>query len=198
MVDPSSVAEYVAEGSHQRGLPARPSRVGVIDFTGDGACLPDAVTGVVAWQATAVDFNRSLRKAPVDKVVLHVRLGDSSALADVLDRVKDLKPEVSLLLAASSSSLLVIAEIKSIAQAPAVKRDGVLSARELQVLTAIRTGRTNREIAHALGISPCTVNRHVENILRKLPARNRAQAAAARTAVPGYLLEGPTRSADIA
>ena len=198
MVDPNTVAEYLTDGSHRRGQPARPSRVGVIDFTGDGAYLPDAATGEVAWQATAVDFNRTLRKAPVDKVVFHVRLGDSTALADVLDLVKDLKPEVSMLLVASTSSLLVTAEIKSIAQAPAVKRDGVLSARELQVLTAIRTGRTNREIAGALGISPCTVNRHVENILRKLPARNRAQAAAARTSVPGYLLEGPMRSADIA
>jgi DNA-binding NarL/FixJ family response regulator len=52
-----------------------------------------------------------------------------------------------------------------------------LSHREIEVLSEIRVGRTNREIASELGISPTTVNKHVHQILRKLKVRNRAQAA---------------------
>jgi DNA-binding NarL/FixJ family response regulator len=45
------------------------------------------------------------------------------------------------------------------------------------VLEQIRAGRTNREIAGRLGVSPTTVNKHVHRVLSKLNARNRAQAA---------------------
>jgi DNA-binding NarL/FixJ family response regulator len=54
----------------------------------------------------------------------------------------------------------------------------VLSERERQVLAEIRRGRTNREIAGALGVSITTVNKHVHRVLTKLHVRNRAQAAA--------------------
>ena len=54
---------------------------------------------------------------------------------------------------------------------------GSLSRRELQVIADIRAGRTNREIARRLGISTPTVNKHVQRILHKLQARNRAHAA---------------------
>jgi DNA-binding NarL/FixJ family response regulator len=53
-----------------------------------------------------------------------------------------------------------------------------LTRREIDVLEAIRKGSTNREIAATLGIAMSTVKRHVEHILEKLDARNRAQAVA--------------------
>ena len=56
----------------------------------------------------------------------------------------------------------------------------LLSAREAEVLGEVRQGRTNREIAHRLGISPTTVNKHVQQVLKKLKVRNRAQAATIR------------------
>ena len=52
-----------------------------------------------------------------------------------------------------------------------------LTAAEGRVLRFISQAKTNREIAVALRISPATVKRHVENILRKLRLRNRAEAA---------------------
>lgn len=55
-------------------------------------------------------------------------------------------------------------------------RDG-LSAREKQVGRLLVQGASNKEIARALGIEVVTVKRHVGNILRKLGARNRTQAA---------------------
>jgi DNA-binding NarL/FixJ family response regulator len=56
----------------------------------------------------------------------------------------------------------------------------LLSAREAEVLGQVREGRTNREIAHKLGIAPTTVNKHVQQVLKKLKVRNRAQAATIR------------------
>ncbi|MEU9762386.1 LuxR C-terminal-related transcriptional regulator [Streptomyces sp. NPDC047985] len=63
-------------------------------------------------------------------------------------------------------------------------RPGGLSPRELQVLAELTAGRTNREIAERLYITPRTVGTHVEHILAKLGLPNRA-AAAARAAAWG-------------
>lgn len=52
-----------------------------------------------------------------------------------------------------------------------------LTAAEGRVLRLISQSKTNREIASDLRISPATVKRHVENILRKLHLRNRVEAA---------------------
>lgn len=60
----------------------------------------------------------------------------------------------------------------------AVEAESVLSSRELEVLRWVRDGKTNHEIALILSISPLTVKNHVQKILRKLNATNRAQAVA--------------------
>jgi DNA-binding CsgD family transcriptional regulator len=52
-----------------------------------------------------------------------------------------------------------------------------LSEREVEVLRLITAGRTNRDIADALIISPHTVARHVSSIFAKTGASNRAEAA---------------------
>ena len=52
-----------------------------------------------------------------------------------------------------------------------------LSDRELEVLKHVAEGLSNKEIASVLAISTHTVARHVTNIMRKLDAANRAQAA---------------------
>jgi DNA-binding NarL/FixJ family response regulator len=52
-----------------------------------------------------------------------------------------------------------------------------LSQRQLQVLREIEEGRSNKEIAEALGISVATVKLHVQAILRTLGVRNRTAAA---------------------
>ena len=50
-----------------------------------------------------------------------------------------------------------------------------LTAREREVLVYIAEGDTNREIAEKLVISPKTVDRHRENIMRKLNLHNRVE-----------------------
>jgi ATP/maltotriose-dependent transcriptional regulator MalT len=53
-----------------------------------------------------------------------------------------------------------------------------LTARELEVLRLVATGKSNREIASALVISEHTVARHVQNIFRKLGVASRTGAGA--------------------
>jgi DNA-binding CsgD family transcriptional regulator len=55
---------------------------------------------------------------------------------------------------------------------------GVLTSRELEVLTLVAAGRSNREIAAELFIAAKTVSVHVSNILAKLGAASRTEAAA--------------------
>ena len=52
-----------------------------------------------------------------------------------------------------------------------------LTPRERQVLTEIGRGRSNREIARALGLAEKTVKAHVSAILAKLGVQDRTQAA---------------------
>ena len=57
----------------------------------------------------------------------------------------------------------------------AVRRQ--LSAREIEVLKLIASGKDNAEIARALFVSPKTIKNHISNILMKLQFENRLQAA---------------------
>jgi LuxR family maltose regulon positive regulatory protein len=53
-----------------------------------------------------------------------------------------------------------------------------LSEREMEVLALIAAGKSNRQIAKDLFVAQSTVKTHVNNIHRKLDARNRIQAVA--------------------
>ena len=57
-------------------------------------------------------------------------------------------------------------------------KGGGLSRRELEVVRLVADGRTNREIADELFLSPRTVDMHVRNILSKLDCRSRVEASA--------------------
>jgi HD-GYP domain-containing protein (c-di-GMP phosphodiesterase class II)/DNA-binding CsgD family transcriptional regulator len=52
-----------------------------------------------------------------------------------------------------------------------------LTDREVEVLRLIARGRSNRDVAERLVISPKTVGRHVENLYRKIGVSSRAAAA---------------------
>jgi len=55
--------------------------------------------------------------------------------------------------------------------------EGLLSAREFEVLEYIARGHKNREIAEALAIEEVTVRFHAGNIFEKLGVKNRTAAA---------------------
>ena len=62
--------------------------------------------------------------------------------------------------------------------APEPDPDRLLSPRELQVLRHLSRGHSNKDVAKELFISQATAKSHVENILRKLRAPDRAAAVA--------------------
>jgi DNA-binding NarL/FixJ family response regulator len=56
-----------------------------------------------------------------------------------------------------------------------------LTGREGEVLSWLSKGKTNRDIAQILGLSPRTVDKHLEQIYAKLGVENRTAAAAVAT-----------------
>ena len=54
-----------------------------------------------------------------------------------------------------------------------------MTAREIEVLSLVARGLSNREIAERLVVSEHTVHRHVANIYAKLGVSSRAAAVAA-------------------
>jgi DNA-binding CsgD family transcriptional regulator len=89
-------------------------------------------------------------------------------------------------LAAGLRADLLAAEIALLARRGRIALDASSSAgpgsgltsRELEVLRLVAAGRTNRDIANLLFISPKTASVHVSNIMGKLGAASRGEAAA--------------------
>lgn len=73
--------------------------------------------------------------------------------------------------------LLLLLEEKHEVPIPSLDRYQ-LTPRELDVLGWVAKGKTNRDIAEILGMSPRTVNKHLEHIFVKLGVETRSAAAA--------------------
>lgn len=73
----------------------------------------------------------------------------------------------------SSPRLASTPQVTSIYQ-----RQAAITLREREILVWVRDGLSNQQISEKLGISALTVKNHVQKILRKLGAANRAQAVA--------------------
>lgn len=99
----------------------------------------------------------AMRRDPTDAAEELGRLAASGAL-----RIDDVK---AVLEAVQVASPLV-----------EVERPAGLTEREVDVLTLMAKGDTNRQIAVSLGISPKTVGTHVEHIYSKLAVKTRAGA----------------------
>ena len=61
--------------------------------------------------------------------------------------------------------------------APPSRKTFGLTARELEVVTLITEGSTNKHIADTFGISEETVKRHLTNIFNKIGVGNRLELA---------------------
>jgi DNA-binding CsgD family transcriptional regulator len=71
-----------------------------------------------------------------------------------------------------------IDRLDALLRRPYGQAPGGLTAREVEVLRLVASGKTNRAIARELGISEKTVARHVHNSLTKIGAPSRAAATA--------------------
>lgn len=74
--------------------------------------------------------------------------------------------------------LLRLAELREDRQIAALQKQAGLTRREAEVLLWVSYGKTNKTVSEILGISPRTVNKHLEQVFRKLGVETRAAATA--------------------
>jgi DNA-binding NarL/FixJ family response regulator len=116
------------------------------------------------WVAhTAYDYARSLiRHRPDGRGRAQALLGEAAELAQRIGM---------------PTLLGRIRALELPAPPPAAPLPDGLSAREVQILTLVASGLSNREIGEALTISEHTAANHIRSILRKTGCANRTEAA---------------------
>jgi DNA-binding CsgD family transcriptional regulator len=118
--------------------------------------------GAVTWLAhTAYQYARMLlARGPGEHHRAGALLGEAAALAERIGM-----PALLGRVRALGSS------------APSRRHPDELSAREVEILSVVARGMSNREIGATLFISEHTVANHIRNILRKTGCANRTEAA---------------------
>jgi DNA-binding CsgD family transcriptional regulator len=154
------------------------------------AALLDGEIDLAAEQVErAVELHRGL-EIPWERAQICLRAGIILAASGererALERLADAHRTAKKLGARPVASAAA-AEVESMGEsvegrlgkrAAAEREGGGLSRRELEVMRLVAEGRTNREVADELIVSPRTVDMHVRNILAKFGARSRVEAAA--------------------
>jgi DNA-binding NarL/FixJ family response regulator len=127
-----------------------------------GEFFPDTAGAdtCVRWlAATDEDAGLCRRPAPDGRTLLARRLGDAGM------------GEVMWLLSVLPAGVTPPSRLASASLTP----------RETEVLSWIAKGKTNRDVSDILGMSPRTVNKHLEHVFEKLGVETRAAAAALAT-----------------
>jgi pimeloyl-ACP methyl ester carboxylesterase/DNA-binding CsgD family transcriptional regulator len=146
-----------------------------------------SATAAVAARLLEVYYDTDVRgllpAIRVPTVVLH-READEGTRFELGREVAALIPAATLIPLPGSSHLFyhgdwpaVLEAMLSFLSEPA-STGARLTDRELEVARLVADGLTNHSIATRLSIAPRTADAHVENILRKLGVRSRAQIAA--------------------
>jgi DNA-binding NarL/FixJ family response regulator len=134
----------------------------------DPLAAADAVAD--AWEAVGQPFPAVLALIYAARTALAAR-----ATREAASRLRRAAPLAKRL--GTGPLATEIAELTRQASANSDSGDPVLTGRETEVLRLVAAGRSNREIAAALVISPKTASVHVSNILAKLGAASRTEAA---------------------
>ncbi|WP_161605976.1 helix-turn-helix transcriptional regulator [Microlunatus speluncae] len=138
-----------------------------------GIDRPEFAELITAWEATLEGFRAypnlfELARSEARLAALLHASGDRSRAQQLADSARSTANRLG--------AAPLLAELDGIARtASAVS---VLTPRERQVLTLVAEGRSNGEVAAALVISTKTASVHVSNILAKLGAASRTEAAA--------------------
>lgn len=134
------------------------------------------------------DVSSFLPDIEAPTLVLH-REQDQATRFELGREVASLIPNATLVPLRGSNHLFWMADWRTVLEPildflaePAAPIPVRLSPRELEVAGLIAEGLTNPDIAKRLFIAPRTAETHVENVLRKLGFRSRAQVAAWITA----------------
>jgi DNA-binding CsgD family transcriptional regulator len=157
------------QGSHALGAMADYARGAVHLAEGDApAALVALRHACAAWQELG---------APRETARTRVLVGQACAGLGDLDTAA-LELEAARETFAKLGAAPELARVEALTPRPADRDVHGLTARELEILRVLATGKTNREIAAALTISDHTVRRHIQNIFAKLGVSSRAAATA--------------------
>jgi ATP/maltotriose-dependent transcriptional regulator MalT len=121
-----------------------------------------------AWQELAVPYEAA--RARVLSGLACRQLGDEEGAEMELDAARWAFEQLG--------AVPDLARAQALSRKVAARPAGGLTARELDVLRLVATGKTNRSIAADLFLSEKTVARHVSNIFTKLGVSTRAAATA--------------------
>jgi DNA-binding CsgD family transcriptional regulator len=125
--------------------------------------------------------------APIIEQLMRLRRGDRKQSSQCRMEIGGRALECSFVSPLGTDELLFrLTETRSDAaeaDRTALQQAFSLTSREAEVLLWISRGKSNRDIGEILGISPRTVNKHLEQVFVKLGVENRAAAAAAAVRV---------------
>jgi DNA-binding NarL/FixJ family response regulator len=169
----------------------------LIDAVTEG-CAPEVIIYSAVCQAS-LDLEllrRLVAQLPSVPLAVHVEVSENSAVNRLLKLgVKGVLP-TTISPEIASAALKVIAgggtyvppvdgELHKSPKAstPTLARD--LTERQAAVLGLVAVGRTNKEIARALGLTQNTVKVHLARLMRRLNATNRVQLARLAPSVLG-------------
>lgn len=142
------------------------------------------ITSLVGTSATVVGLDGQGQAIAIPGLPGHALLGEGSELLSVAHRSARMRSWSSFVWPANNEffrvRVLPCSAEETIASLVSLDSFdiGPLTHRELEVLTLAAEGLSNNEIGEALVVTPRTIATHIEHILDKLQASNRAAAAA--------------------
>ena len=169
-----SAAEELAEVAADRDAPylqavSAQSLGAVLLAEGNGkAALEELRRAWTGWQQVDAPFQAGRTRVLIGLACR--QLGDEDACEMELDAAQWIFRQLG--------AVPDLARVEALAGNVTTKAGCGLTAREVQVLGLVATGRTNRAISTELFISEKTVARHVSNIFTKLGLSSRSEATA--------------------
>lgn len=140
-------------------------------------CTPKARLLIAELFPPLAGVDVCLPSAVIDQL-LHLRRDGSSMQPHCVVQVGNRSLECTMLSPIGPDELLFrLSEASAGSEQQQLQQLLGLTVRESDVLLWLSRGKSNREMGEILGISPRTVNKHLEQIFVKLGVENRASAA---------------------
>jgi DNA-binding NarL/FixJ family response regulator len=165
---------------------AQSARV-ALDVTGR-FLLAVSAAGELLWatpQARRLLGSAALGRSSQQALPLAVRVWigqatrSASAPAQISAAIEGRRLQISFLARTGPDQFMLrVAEESFVLPEQTLKERLRLTAREAEVLVWVGRGKSNKDVAEILDLSPRTVNKHLEQIYSKLGVENRASAAA--------------------
>jgi len=182
VVKPLKIPEVLARlATHLRN--AHVSRLAreAVDVAGLGVLLLDR-QGRIAWRSPqATRWLGAALGLQEDEAALRTWLQQVLAQGEALAPLADGQQLQARYLGPGGPGevMVLLRQVTAVADAAHKRLSGAaLTPRETEVLSWLAKGKTNRDIADILGMSPRTVNKHLEHIFEKLGVETRTAAAA--------------------